>query len=47
MRTDRSPTAGLLDRLRLVDPLMYEGQVTQVVGTVIEAEIPGASLGTT
>ncbi len=46
MRTDRPPTEGLLDRLRLVDPLMYEGQVTQVVGTVIEAEIPGASLGT-
>ncbi len=46
MRTDRAPTEGLLDRLRLVDPLMYEGQVTQVVGTVIEAEIPGASLGT-
>lgn len=35
-----------MDRLRLVDPLMYEGQVTQIVGTVIEAEIPGASLGT-
>ena len=46
MRTDRPPTEGLMDRLRLVDPLMYEGQVTQVVGTVIEAEIPGASLGT-
>ncbi len=46
MRTERPPTEGLMDRLRLVDPLMYEGQVTQIVGTVIEAEIPGASLGT-
>jgi flagellum-specific ATP synthase len=46
MRSERPPTEGLLDRLSLVDPLMYEGQVTQVVGTVIEAEIPGASLGT-
>ena len=40
------PTSGLMSRLQAVDPLLYEGQVTQVVGTVIEAEIPGASLGT-
>ena len=46
MKTDRSVTDGLLGRLRQVDPLLYEGQVTQVVGTVIEAEIPAASLGT-
>ena len=39
-------TSHLLTRLRAVDPLLYEGQVTQVVGTLIEAEIPGASLGT-
>jgi len=44
MRTE--PTRGLLDRLEQVDPLLYEGQVTQVVGTLIEAQIPAASLGT-
>jgi len=42
----RLGTPQLLARLRDVQPLVFEGQVTQVVGTVIEAEVPGAALGT-
>jgi len=42
----RPHMGSLLDRLRTVDSMLFEGQVTQVVGTVIEAEIPGAALGT-
>lgn len=44
--TPRPHTGSLLARLAAVEPLLFEGQVTQVVGTVIEAEVPGASLGT-
>ena len=40
-------TRGLLGRLDSVQPLVFEGQVTQVVGTLVEAEVPGAALGTT
>ncbi len=40
------PASGLLQRLRQVDPLTYEGQVTQVVGTLLEAEVPGTAVGT-
>jgi len=40
------PASGLLQRLRQVDPLTYEGQITQVVGTLLEAEVPGTSVGT-
>ena len=40
------PVGGLLQRLRQVDPLTYEGQVTQVVGTLLEAEVPGTAVGT-
>ena len=40
------PAAGLLDRVRQVDPWSYEGQVTQVVGTLVEAEVPGTAVGT-
>ncbi|HCP45365.1 MAG TPA: hypothetical protein DIU15_04955 [Deltaproteobacteria bacterium] len=36
----------LLERLQDVDPLTYEGQVTQVVGTLLEAEVPGTAVGT-
>ena len=39
-------TGGLLGRLDSVQPLVFEGQVTQVVGTLVEAEVPGAALGT-
>ncbi len=42
----RPHTSSLLARLNTVEPLLFEGRVTQVVGTVIEAELPGASLGT-
>lgn len=42
----RPHTGSLLARLAAVEPLLFEGQVTQVVGTVIEAEVPGAALGT-
>lgn len=42
----RLGTAQLLSRLRDVQPLIFQGQVTQVVGTVIEAEVPGAAMGT-
>ncbi len=42
----RPHTASLLARLAAVEPLLFEGQVTQVVGTLIEAEVPGAALGT-
>ncbi len=46
--TDPSPrpAAGLLDRVRQVDPWSYEGQVAQVVGTLVEAEVPGTAVGT-
>jgi flagellum-specific ATP synthase len=40
------PVESLLQRLRQVDPLTYEGQVTQVVGTLLEAEVPGTAVGT-
>jgi len=40
------PASGLLQRLRQVDPLTYEGQITQVVGTLLEAEVPGTAVGT-
>jgi len=40
------PVSGLLQRLREVDPLTYEGQVTQVVGNLLEAEVPGTAVGT-
>jgi flagellum-specific ATP synthase len=39
------PAAGLLEQLRATDPLSYEGQVVQVVGTLVEAEVPGTVLG--
>ncbi len=38
-------TAGLVDRLRAVRPFHYRGRVTEVVGTLIEAEVPGTGLG--
>jgi len=37
--------AGLVDRLRAVRPFHYRGRVTEVVGTLIEAEVPGTGLG--
>jgi len=40
------PARRLLQRLQQVDPLTYEGQVTQVVGTLLEAEVPGTAVGT-
>ncbi len=44
--TPVSPVAGLFQRLKQVDPWTYEGQVTQVVGTLVEAEVPGTAVGT-
>ena len=40
------PVSGLVDALRSVDPLAYEGEVSQVVGILVEAEVPGVSVGT-
>ena len=42
---DSSPAAGLLARIERVDPFAYEGEVTQVVGTLVEAEVPGTAVG--
>ena len=36
----------MLAQVRQVDPLSYEGRVTQVVGTLLEAELPGTAVGT-
>ncbi len=38
-------TAGLLERIGLVRPFQFRGRVTNVVGTLIEAEVPGTGLG--
>ncbi len=40
------PAQGLLQRVCQVDPWSYEGQVTQVVGTLVEAKVPGTAVGT-
>lgn len=39
------PLADLLDRLRAVDPLGYDGVVSQVVGILVEADVPGVGVG--
>ncbi len=41
-----SPLEGLLARVERLDPFGYEGEVTQVVGTLVEAEVPGTAVGT-
>ncbi|MEE2828157.1 MAG: FliI/YscN family ATPase [Myxococcota bacterium] len=40
------PASGVLDAVRRVDPFRYEGQIVQVVGTLLEARIPGVAVGT-
>jgi len=44
--TGPSPISGLVQRIKQIDPWCYEGQVTQVVGTLVEAEVPGTAVGT-
>ena len=39
------PTHGALAAVQQATPFGYEGQVTQVVGTLLEAEVPGTSVG--
>ncbi len=39
------PAAGALAAVRQAMPFSYEGQVTQVVGTLLEAQVPGTSVG--
>lgn len=40
------PAQGALAAVQHVAPFDYTGQVTQVVGTLLEAEVPGTSVGT-
>ena len=40
------PAEGLLQTVERVDPYCYEGQITQVVGTLLEARVPGVAVGT-
>ncbi len=40
-----SITTGLVQRIQNVRPFHYRGRVTEVVGTLIEAEVPGIGLG--
>ncbi len=40
------PAEGLLNRLQYVESFAYEGQVIQVVGTLLEAAVPGTGVGT-
>ena len=40
-----SITDGLVQRIQNVRPFHYRGRVTEVVGTLIEAEVPGIGLG--
>jgi flagellum-specific ATP synthase len=39
------PLVDLLERLKHVDPLAYTGVVSQVVGILIEADVPGVGVG--
>lgn len=41
-----SPAAGLLDAVQRIDPYRYEGQIIQVIGTLLEARVPGVAVGT-
>jgi flagellum-specific ATP synthase len=40
------PAKGLLKAVECVDPYRYEGKITQVVGTLLEARVPGVAVGT-
>jgi len=40
------PAKGLLNAVECVDPYRYEGKITQVVGTLLEARVPGVAVGT-
>ena len=40
------PARGLLQAVERVDPYRYEGQIIQVVGTLLEARVPGVAVGT-
>ena len=40
------PAKGVLEAVGCVDPYRYEGQITQVVGTLLEARVPGVAVGT-
>jgi flagellum-specific ATP synthase len=40
------PARGLIQAVECVDPYRYEGQITQVVGTLLEARVPGVAVGT-
>ncbi len=44
--TTSSTSSRMLAQVQQVDPLSYEGRVTQVVGTLLEAELPGTAVGT-
>ena len=44
-RVPERPLGDLLERLRHVDPLAYTGVVSQVVGILIEADVPGVGVG--
>ncbi len=39
------PAVGALAAVKHSQPFSYEGQVTQVVGTLLEAQVPGTSVG--
>ena len=43
---EERPAEGLLQAAEGMDRFRYEGQITQVVGTLLEARVPGVAVGT-